>query len=65
MMLSIHFSLAFLWCLAMVLGSMSHIQADVPWERLAMYLTALIQPTTDLSEIEYLDFPAQEIGSLR
>lgn len=62
---SIHVSLAFLWCLAMVPESMSRIQADVPWERLATYLNTLIAPDTDISEIENAGFPAQETGASR
>lgn len=62
---SIHVSLAFLWCLAMVPDSMSRIQADVPWKRLATYLNTLITPDTDMSEIEHAEFPAQETGASR
>jgi hypothetical protein len=62
---SIHVSLAFLWCLTMVPESMSRIQADVPWERLATYLNTLITPETDMTEIENAEFPAQETGPSR
>lgn len=62
---SIHVSLAFLWCLAMVPESMTRIQADVPWERLATYLNTLITPDTNISEIENAEFPAQETGASR
>jgi hypothetical protein len=62
---SIHVSLAFLWCLAMVPESMSRIQADIPWERLATYLNTLITPDTDMAEIENAEFPAQESGPSR
>uniref|UniRef100_A0A093XBG3 DNA/RNA-binding domain-containing protein n=1 Tax=Talaromyces marneffei PM1 TaxID=1077442 RepID=A0A093XBG3_TALMA len=62
---SIHVSLAFLWCLAMVPESMSRIQADVPWERLATYMNTLITSDTDMSEIENAEFPAQETGASR
>ncbi|KAI7975027.1 hypothetical protein EIK77_000546, partial [Talaromyces pinophilus] len=62
---SIHVSLAFLWCLAMVPESMSRIQADVPWERLATYLNTLVTPETDMTEIENAEFPAQETGPSR
>ncbi|OKL63935.1 hypothetical protein UA08_00288 [Talaromyces atroroseus] len=58
----VHVSLAFLWCAAMVPGSMSYIQADVPWARLATFLNALIRPDTDMSEIveNEEEFPAHE-----
>lgn len=48
----IHISLAFLWCLALIPQGMTHIQADVPWARIATFLNALIRPDTDMSEIE-------------
>ncbi|EED11628.1 conserved hypothetical protein [Talaromyces stipitatus ATCC 10500] len=59
---SVHVSLAFLWCMAMVPESMTRIQADVPWERLATYLNTLINPDTDMAGIENGEFPAQESG---
>uniref|UniRef100_A0A093X721 DNA/RNA-binding domain-containing protein n=1 Tax=Talaromyces marneffei PM1 TaxID=1077442 RepID=A0A093X721_TALMA len=62
---SVHVSLAFLWCLAMVPESMNRIQADVPWDRLATYMNTLITPDTDMSEIENAEFPAQESGPSR
>ncbi|EED18101.1 conserved hypothetical protein [Talaromyces stipitatus ATCC 10500] len=62
---SVHVSLAFLWCMAMVPESMARIQADVPWERLATYLNTLINPDTDMAEIENGAFPAQESGASR
>jgi Est1 DNA/RNA binding domain len=59
-----HVSLSFLWCAAMVPESMSYIQADVPWARLATFLNGLIRPEMDMSEIvENEDaFPPQEPG---
>jgi hypothetical protein len=62
---SVHFSLAFLWCLAKVPGAMNQIQAYVPWKRLAEYLNMLISPDTDMSEIENAEFPRNDFGPLR
>ncbi|EED11712.1 conserved hypothetical protein [Talaromyces stipitatus ATCC 10500] len=59
---SVHVSLAFLWCMAMVLEAMSRIQADVPWKRLATYLNKLIKTDTDMVGIENGEFPARESG---
>jgi hypothetical protein len=38
---SVHLSLAFLWCMAVVPEGMLQIHADVPWERIAMSLNIL------------------------
>lgn len=59
---SVHFSLAFLWCLAMVPRAMDQIQAYVPWKKLAEYLNMLITPDTDMSEIENAEFPRNDFG---
>jgi serine/threonine protein kinase len=63
----IHVSLSFLWCAAMVPESMSYVQADVPWARLATFLNALIRPDTDMSDIVKNEegFPAQGSGVSR
>lgn len=39
---SLYTSLAFLYCFAMIPKSMSCIQMDVPWERLAVFLNMLV-----------------------
>ncbi|KUL81668.1 hypothetical protein ZTR_11130 [Talaromyces verruculosus] len=59
---SVHFSLAFLWCLAMVPRAMDQIQAYVPWKQLAEYLNMLITPDIDMSEIENAEFPRNDFG---
>ncbi|KAI7970539.1 hypothetical protein EIK77_005443 [Talaromyces pinophilus] len=59
---SVHFSLAFLWCLAMVPRAMNQIQAYVPWKQLAEYLNMLITPDIDMSEIENAEFPRNDFG---
>ncbi|RAO71504.1 uncharacterized protein BHQ10_007516 [Talaromyces amestolkiae] len=62
---SVHISLVLLWCLAMVPESMSRIQADVPWERLATYLTTLVSSDTDLLKIGDTEFPVQNLEFLQ
>lgn len=54
---SIHVSLGFLCCLVTVLESMSRIQTDVPWKRLAAYLTLLVSSKTDLLKTGDANFP--------
>jgi hypothetical protein len=62
---SVHFSLAFIWCMAKVPASMSLIEADVPWARLAIFINALIGPDTDMSEAEWDRFPIQKEGTFQ
>jgi Est1 DNA/RNA binding domain/Protein kinase domain len=58
-----HVSLAFLYCAAMVPKSMTYIQADVPWARLAEFLNTLIGSETDMSEhMKEFEFPAPKPG---
>ncbi|KAL1967640.1 hypothetical protein VTN77DRAFT_2897 [Rasamsonia byssochlamydoides] len=62
---SVHLSLAFLWSAALVPTSMTHIEADVPWVRLASFLNTLIRPDMDMSKVEDERFPSYETGSSR
>lgn len=65
MLPSVHVSLAFLWCLAVVPRAMNRIQTYVPWKRIADYLNMCITPDTDMSEIENAEFPGNELGPVR
>jgi hypothetical protein len=62
---SVHLSLAFLWSAALVPKSMTYIEVDVPWVRVASFLNTLIRPETDMSRVEDEQFPSYETGSSR
>lgn len=58
---SVHTFLAFIWSSALIPQSMMHIQADIPWTKLAIFLNTLIQPETEVPESN--QFPIFETGS--
>jgi hypothetical protein len=62
---SVHLSLAFLWSAALVPKSITSIEVDVPWVRIASFLSTLIGPETDMSRFEDEHFPSYETGSSR
>jgi hypothetical protein len=54
---SVHVFLAFIWNSALIPESMMYIQADIPWTRIAAFLTTLVQQETEISKIESEKFP--------
>ncbi|KAL1999539.1 hypothetical protein VTN02DRAFT_4376 [Thermoascus thermophilus] len=62
----VHISLAFLWSLALNPTSMKHIQTEVPWAQIAIFLNTLIRhDTTDFAKIESDAFPHSESGTMQ
>lgn len=57
---TVHFTSAFIWCLASTLDAMKYIEAFVPWSNLAVFLNTLIRDDTDFSVIESERFPLAE-----
>jgi hypothetical protein len=60
---SVHISLAFLWCATLVPRCMEHLQADIPWSKLAFFLNSLVKPDTDIAKLASEEFPTHQNGS--
>jgi len=59
----VHVTLAFLWSLALVPKAMMYIQAEVPWEKLVLFLNTLNRQGVNVSRLESNNFPLSDSGT--
>jgi len=59
----VHFSLAFLWSLALVPKAMMYVQAEVPWEKLVFFLNTLNPQGVNESRLQSDSFPLPDSGA--
>lgn len=57
---SVHFSMAFVWCLTLNPAAIQRLEPLVPWARLAEYLNGLFGSDTAISMIEAEPFPVSD-----
>ncbi|OAX78458.1 CK1/CK1/CK1-D protein kinase, partial [Emergomyces africanus] len=61
----VHLSLAFIWSLALVPGSMVYVEGEIPWERLVVFLNTIYRHGVNESRIEDDKFPIPDSGTAR
>jgi len=59
----VHVSLAFLWSLALIPQAMLYVQAEVPWEKLVLFLNTLNRQGVNESRLESDSFPLPDSGT--